>query len=494
MTIDKAASQLNYQDLFETTSEIIAVLDNDAYLIDCNMVLVRLLGYETKAALFNKRINDLIATPYREKEEKEFVRQANERGFSDEFEENLLCGNGNIVPVRIKLLARYNNVGKTIGFWLIGRDISELMRVEEAARERESQYRVLFETSPDAILLTDRDGIILFSNRKAAELFRFEIEEDLIGKKVLEIATFDDLQMFEVYLQSLKQSGLLRDVEFPIHRKDGTFLFIEASVSLVEASKALQPSFVIVLRDVTERKKSEAERQFLLQRVISSSNRLQLLGGRLFTIQEEERRRVSRELHDESGQSLTALTLMLKMLQADLPSDSHGMHERMDDAVALAEKTAHDLRIVAQDLRPPALDTLGLNLTLEGYCRQYSHRSNIEVIYKGENTYCQSETNCISFYRFLQEALTNISKHAKASQVLVEFYTDEDFTYLSVSDNGIGFDAKEIQDPQGDSAGLGLLGMKERFELLKGRLVIESIPGKGSRLVAGVPRQLPIDS
>jgi len=228
----------------------------------------------------------------------------------------------------------------------------------------------------------------------------------------------------------------------------------------------------------------------LFEQVDLGRERLLDLTQRVVSAQEEERARLSRELHDEAGQALTALRISLGLIRGDLPARETSVHRRLDDTMGLTESITDQLRLLAQRLRPPALDAVGLDATLEGLCRDFSKRTALPVEYAGADLPPVSESVGIHLYRFLQEALTNVSKHAQAHRVLVALAYNSEMISLSVEDDGVGFDPAS-QFGRNSRGGIGLIGMRERLDLLKGRLEITSQPGHGTHLVARVPWKRP---
>lgn len=224
----------------------------------------------------------------------------------------------------------------------------------------------------------------------------------------------------------------------------------------------------------------------LFEQLEVERERLRRHTTQVVAMEEEERHRVSRELHDEAGQALTALKISLELIQSDIPMESAPIRKRLADAVDLTESTMEKIRLLARGLRPPELDAVGLNATLEGYCREFAERTDLLIDYSGVETSNLSDTVNISFYRFLQEALTNVAKHARANQVKVKLNQGRLKITLSVIDDGQGFDPRAEEPVSRESEGIGLLGMQERFELLGGRLEVKSRPGRGTRLVAHV--------
>ncbi|MBK8901663.1 MAG: PAS domain S-box protein [Anaerolineaceae bacterium] len=221
------------------------------------------------------------------------------------------------------------------------------------------------------------------------------------------------------------------------------------------------------------------------------AERRQRLAHKVIVAQEEERRRVSRELHDEAGQALTAMKVGLEMILADLNTadDSHTTYqmvqERLQQAIALSEETSARIRDLAHNLRPAALDDLGLNLALEGLCHDFSTWSNLGVVYDGIDVHLSSAAE-ICLFRFLQEALTNVVRHACAHQAWVKLSQKSTVVQLSILDDGQGFDvAQTLHHPH--TPGMGLLGMQERIESLGGQLEIDSSPQEGAHLVVTIP-------
>ena len=170
-----------------------------------------------------------------------------------------------------------------------------------------------------------------------------------------------------------------------------------------------------------------------------------------------------------------------------MTGSNQAVRERIKRAVALTDTTMENIRLLARGLRPLELDALGLPRTLEGYCREFAELTDISIEYSGLEAPQLSDATNICLYRYLQEALTNVAKHASAQQVRVELSSLNGEVKLMVSDNGRGFARKAYGRETSESRGIGLLGMQERFEALGGRIHIESKVGKGTRLVAYVP-------
>ncbi len=228
----------------------------------------------------------------------------------------------------------------------------------------------------------------------------------------------------------------------------------------------------IYAHDITARKRAEEAIQELAKRIVVA--------------QEEERQRISRELHDEAGQALTALKIGLEIIRGEVPAAEESLRQNLTEAIALTDSTRDSIRQLARGLRPPALDTVGLNLTLEDFCQNFGRLTQLAISYEGTPHLRLQDAANICLYRVLQEGLTNVAKHAQASQVWVKLWGDETAVHLSIADDGVGF-VGQTAVTRPHSAGLGILGMHERVELLGGHLEIQSAPDEGTRLVAHLP-------
>jgi ABC-type amino acid transport substrate-binding protein/two-component sensor histidine kinase len=220
----------------------------------------------------------------------------------------------------------------------------------------------------------------------------------------------------------------------------------------------------------------------LKKEVLNQTFDLKTLAKKLITAQEDERQHIARELHDESGQMLTALNIQLEMIQASLPTERHALRESITDANVLLKTTMQDLRNLAHGLRPPVLDTLALELVIEDLCRDFCDRVNLQLEYQSDSIPELSEIARVVLYRFVQEALTNIAKHAQAQTVQVELRHQAGRVSLQIADDGVGFDPNQIQ-----ARGMGLESMRERLELIAGSLETQSQPGQGTHLTTSIP-------
>ena len=312
-------------------------------------------------------------------------------------------------------------------------------------------------------------------------------------------------------LQVLHRGKTLTAHEDVFIRKDGTFFDVVYSSAPLREDANIT-GLVVVFRDVTARKQAEkalrqaheqlADRAKHLQTLVKSrtaklaeSNEQlrremaerEALRRKLLHAQEEERRRIARELHDQMGQNLTALNVGLKSL-LDGQSRS-GLGSRVQHLQELATQTARDLHRVAVELRPAALDDLGLVKAIRALIETWSTRYRIDVDfeagqYKAAGISSEIET---ILYRIIQEALNNVAKHSGATRVALVLRRTEEQVQAIIEDDGRGFDARVTSQSGNGSGRLGLLGIRERLGIVGGNFKIESAPKRGATLFVRIP-------
>jgi two-component system sensor histidine kinase DegS len=180
------------------------------------------------------------------------------------------------------------------------------------------------------------------------------------------------------------------------------------------------------------------------------------------------------------------LKISLDLIRSSLPARQAEHHAQLSEAILIADETMERIRLLAHNLRPPVLDTFGLSETLESFCDDFARRTGLTIHYEGVEPPSLSDTVKISFYRFLQETLNNAAKHAMADEMWVTLQHTMDMISLLVKDNGRGFIVEKELVPR-PGAGVGLVGLQERFELLGGQVELSSAPGKGTEVMASVP-------
>jgi signal transduction histidine kinase len=231
------------------------------------------------------------------------------------------------------------------------------------------------------------------------------------------------------------------------------------------------------------------DNQRLFQSALRSEKRFRMLAKAVWKIQEDERRRLARELHDDIGQTLTALANQLQRIADDAQAqDNVGLKNRLSDALEITRGALRDTRELSRLLRPTLLDDLGLEVALQWLVRTLSERSGVPmecVSTLGEQRLSADLETLV--FRVTQEALTNVMRHSQAAEAQVRLMRAGSLLRLQVSDDGKGFDPSELNNPDRAGESIGVRGMRDRAELFGGRLEIKSAPGEGTRVTLVVP-------
>ena len=351
------------------------------------------------------------------------------------------------------------------------RDISERKQKEEALRQSEARFRSYFELGLIGMAITSPEKGWLEVNDQLCQTLGYSRDE-LVTMTWAELTHPDDLAadiaQFERVLKN-EIEGYTLDKRFLT--KDRQKIFAAISAKCLRKPDGSIDYFVAMVQDISERVAAEREQA-------ESSQRLAKLSHNLVAVQEATRRRLAQELHDRTSPNLAAIAINLESAVLFLQeSDWQRVGERMADNRALIEDTAIGIREICTDLRPPALDYAGLVAAIEAYVSQFSHRTGIAVAfeYASGAIYLTTEVESMLF-RIVQEALTNVAKHAQAMRASVSLTLANAEIVLTIRDDGHGF----APDQPAGHAGLGLINMREIAEFLGGTFDIESSPDGGT--------------
>jgi two-component system NarL family sensor kinase len=243
------------------------------------------------------------------------------------------------------------------------------------------------------------------------------------------------------------------------------------------------------VREITqEMARISSENARLLQRLGEGEKRFRLISKGILRVQEAERGRISRELHDGVGQSLTALKIQLQLLETSAAREESALSPRLAELRELADRSLQEVRQISHLLRPQMLDDLGLLPTLQWLVRTFQKRTGIEVelVAEGIEERMDPDVETLVF-RLVQEALTNVAKHAAAPTARVHLHRTAAQLSLKVADSGAGFDVDEFLLSTDEERGFGLRGIRDRVHLFAGRFTVTSHPGAGTTLEVEVP-------
>ncbi len=353
-----------------------------------------------------------------------------------------------------------------------------LRKFRDDLKQSEERYRGLIENSSEIIYQTDQNRFFAGMNKTMLDKLGY-LSEELMGMKIENIVPANERKKVISHVRKVIEKGS-DSVETMFLSKQGETIYVEINANAMYEKRNHCMEIRAFVRDITEKKKAEATEKH--------KKELQLLSSHIISIQEKERRRISRELHDEAGQALTAMKINIEMMENNIPGSSTNIRKRLAETKQLVTHTLHEIRSLAFDLRPSSLDHFGALAAIREYSKNYSERTNINVKVRGENIVERFSPEIdILLYRCAQEALNNVTKHSEATNVTIEIVQEEQEIHMRIKDNGKGFDIKEPFEENMNGAGIGLFGMKERVSLLNGSLRIHSEENKGSELEILVP-------
>lgn len=363
-------------------------------------------------------------------------------------------------------------------YWsFLRRRATEHARQEEKRRENEAAFSAMAEGA----MITGPEGDILWVNDAFCRIYGYARAE-VIGKnpRILKSGRHDETFYRQLW-NSLVRDGRWRG-EVWNQRKNGEVFPEELSIQALRNPAGDTVRYISIFSDITERKHSEEELQKHQQRLEESEARLRELAAFLQSVREEERTRIARELHDELGQALTALRFDLGWLRGKSASLGAPAAERVDSALGVVEQSIVALRRISEDLRPAMLDSLGLAAAIEHHAAQFSQRTGTPChLSMNREEFDLESALATAIFRIVQEALTNVARHAGAREVSVRIDETTTGIYLNVWDDGGGFHVDSNKKT------FGLLGMRERITMLGGSLEIDSQPDAGTHITAWLP-------
>lgn len=360
----------------------------------------------------------------------------------------------------------------------------------EALERSEEKYSDLFHNVSDLVYVHLLDGTVVQINRAVERLFHYSPEQ-VCGRKLHEFFTLKEKVRVERYLSDMstlgEKSGLIT-----LRGNRGLERILEYRSSVVQKN---QERIAVrgIARDVTAQvqtarslRRSERRARILFDTAESMRENLEILSREILRIQEEERSRMSRELHDEVGQLLTAVTVNIEILRKTPPEKVKEFMRRLDDSGKLIEQLFETIHRFSTDLRPAALDQLGLLPAIRSHAAKFAERTGIRVVITEDPSIeLLTDDRKIALYRVVQESLTNVSKHTEAELIRMEFNRENSKIKLTIEDTGLS--SGENGNPLEQTERLGILGMRERLRLAGGEFNIESIPGMGTRITVRVP-------
>ena len=458
-------SEQKFRTLVQQASDGIIITDEDGNFIEVNESAAALTGYR-KHELDNMNTDDIFIEEGGIKKPLRHTALAN--GTVVISEHFIRRKGGKMLNVEVS--AKQLSDGR---FQRILRDITERTQVEDALRASEKKYRLLFNDNPLPMWINATGDNHFIDVNNAALVAYGYTKEEFLEMKLSDLDSFDS--SLNKHLPNQKIGVQKSGTVYEHVKKNGQTLKVDILThDIIYEGKA---AILSLANDITAKFEAEESLQ-------KSNEALRDLASHLETIRENERIHMAREIHDELGQQLTGLKMDISWLNRKIKSDDEAIKEKMKDAISLIDKTVITVRRIATELRPSILDDLGLIAAMEWQSEEFEKRSEIKSIFNSNVSQIKISADvATAVFRIFQESLTNVLRHSKATEVISFFRLENDIITLFIEDNGVGFKDNEIKNKKT----LGLLGMKERIQLISGKYEINGNAGKGTSVIITVP-------
>jgi PAS domain S-box-containing protein len=484
--------------IVESSHDAVISKDMNGIIKSWNGAAERIFGYSAKEAI--GQLITLIIPPEIREEEAEILARIRKGELIEHFETTRVTKNGKRINVSLTVSPIKDFHGRVIGASKIARDISESQRTETDLRKKQELLRAAFTQTYSFLAILSTDGTVFEANRAALEGTGFN-RRDVFGRKVWEI-WWQPLPEEQAILRTsvaTAAKGLAVREECQYALRDGTIRFADRTLNPVQNERGEVVMIVASALDITDQRQL---RSLLEERVRDRTRELEVknlelvrqtdvvreLSARLLQIQDEERRRIARELHDSVGQMLAAVSMNMAQVTREAGALSPEAGKALEENAGLLEQLSSEIRTISHLLHPPLLDEVGLQSALQWYIDGFSERSKINVNLELPEDFGRLPRNLeITLFRVVQECLTNIHRHSGSSTAAIRVARSENDVRLEVRDAGKGI-PQEAQTnlAAGKLSGVGLRGMRERLCQMGGQLDVQS-NGTGTLILATLP-------
>jgi PAS domain S-box-containing protein len=368
--------------------------------------------------------------------------------------------------------------GSIVGAIEVAYDITERKRDEEKLIQAERRYRTVADFTYDWEYWKSPEGTFLYVSPSCEYISGYKPEEFINNPELFrELILPEDKTRWDEHHQKALKEKALQEIQFRIHKQDGQTRWIEHVCQPVIDEKGEFLGFRASNRDITLRKEAE-------ETIKKSQDSLRFLAGKLITAQEEERRRLAREMHDDLTQRLALLAIEAGKLETESQKYDSSMHANLQEMKKKIIKLSKDIHDISRQIHPSILDDLGLVNAIKSECAAFTQREGINVEYETSNVPLSIPRNVkICIYRIIQESLRNIARHAGTDKAQVSLTCSDGNLFLTIRDNGIGFDTLHMQVRKG----IGLRSIHERVRLIQGEFSVQSKPGEGTVIKVTAP-------
>ncbi len=460
-----------YSTLIDMSHDAIVTTDANSNILQWSKGAELLYGY-TKEAVYGKHIAMFTKPLETEARIAVIQKEVYEKGsWRGEMRQQNSDGKELYLDVSYSLIT--NTDGTIKGFSSIRSNITELKKSKVNLQQLNTNLEIeianktkeitdIFERMQKAFLAFDTNWICIYANKPILAYLN-TTHENIIGSKFDNFFEgITDTNFYKACLKALQTQQMQELKEYiPFFS-----CWFESSIYPSENGVS------IYISDITDQKKVESE-------LISQKRQLRNLSNHIQNLREEERKIIARELHDDLGQMATVLKIDVRNLKNNLINSSEKVNEKVQTILETVDELIQKIRKISHELRPTLLDNVGLQAALKNHCLEFEKKTGINCFFYNETANERLPQNIeIALFRICQEALTNVMRHAHATEVIVKLSIENNYIYLQISDNGNGFDIND----NGNT--LGLVGIRERAESIKINLTIESVVGNGTTITA----------
>jgi PAS domain S-box-containing protein len=475
--VEKVLQQ--YATIIESSDDAIISVTPDGIVSSWNRGAETMFGYSAND-MIGKSV-DVVTPEDRRDEEAIILRRIRNSEHFKNYETVRQHKDGKLIDISVTISPIYGHGGKSIGAVLISRDIGKYKQMEEELLYRENKFRTLAENSPNVIIRYDRECRRVYVNPAYIKESGFTIKEAV--NTTIDSQWLPGFSMsvdeYKARLLQVMNTGNPTELvlEWP-HRITGQHTTYAFQIVAERSRDGKVLGALVIGHNITALKEAE-------KHLAESHAQLRELAARREATREDERRHIAREIHDEFGQLLTAIRMEVSMLKQQYAQSHSQFQDSAQRIVALVDRTILEVRNMASMLRPAALET-GIVAALEWLADEFTARTGTPCeLHLGEEIFNLDESYSIAIFRIVQEALTNIARHAEADAVTIVLERKGVGYNLKVSDTGKGFDVttKKVHS-------LGLIGVRERVFMLDGEMTINSLPGQGTMLEVYLPERV----
>ncbi len=508
--------------IVDSSDDAIISKNLDGIITSWNQSAERMFGYTAEEAV--GRPITLIIPPDRRDEEANIIARLRRGERVDHIQTVRRRKDGTTVELSLTISPVKDFAGRVIGASKVARDISERQRADRALRATEERFRAIVETTPECVKLVAADGTLLHMNVPGLQMVGAVRAEEVLGNSVYNFIAPEDRDKFRAFNEKICRGergalefdivgleGTRRHVEThaaPLRNPDGSTVHLGVTRDISErkqAEEALQQSQSRLAAEADALRQSEERFRTLSEtldaevrartrelegrnaHMLRQSEQLRELSWRLLRTQDEERRRIARELHDSAGQTLAVLSMNLTQLLQQANAKAPEIVKHAELAERLVQQLHREIRTTSYLLHPPLLDESGLASALAWYTQGLSERSGLKIDLSIPQDFGRlpRELEMVVF-RLVQESLTNIHRHSGANRAFIRIGRVNGSLSVAIEDDGKGMPPEKLSDIQSGGFGVGIRGMRERVRQFQGDLSLESDPS-GTKVLVSIP-------